>query len=418
MSEGASAPSPTLSKAVARLQQPVMSPFGTLPGSSAISWFMNLPAAELLEFALVLLSCVIFGLQTLYPERSDTALWLAQVDTTLQGVFLCEYLLRFYSRDCRPSYLLKWEMLVDALAFLPLLLSLFGTSSDIKFGALVPLRILGVWRFLRDRESFGELVAGLGIKSVTALQLQLARTVTSISTLLFISAGLIYNAEHYVNPGFDNFPSAFYFTLVTLTTVGFGDMTPITLEGRTVVCISILAGATVIPLELSRLAQEVTEAANAEVGAAGGRQSGANRQLLERLEAQQGQLEKLSAKLEAGVGLPISDRVCAACGSLGHRPDAAFCFRCAARLPAAAPMNGAVAGRGKDEEELVAAFRVFDLDDDGFITAEEMKIAMERYGPKYHLTESCVNDIMGNVDEDDNGRIDYLEFVNMMRRTE
>ena len=58
-----------------------------------------------------------------------------------------------------------------------------------------------------------------------------------------------------VNPQFPDFFTALYFGLTTLTTVGFGDITPITTSGRLVVAASILAGGAVIPFQLSRLAE-------------------------------------------------------------------------------------------------------------------------------------------------------------------
>jgi voltage-gated potassium channel len=93
-----------------------------------------------------------------------------------------------------------------------------------------------------------------GLSSVQPYQLQLARVVLSIFTLLSVSAGLIYSAEHTVNPDLDNYFTALYFGLTTLTTVGFGDITPVTLQGKLVVSGSILAGVAVIPAQATALA--------------------------------------------------------------------------------------------------------------------------------------------------------------------
>lgn len=66
-----------------------------------------------------------------------------------------------------------------------------------------------------------------------------------------MSAGLIYAAEHELNPALPDLFSAMYFCLTTIFTVGFGDVTPVTTLGRLIVCVAILAGAAIIPLQIS-----------------------------------------------------------------------------------------------------------------------------------------------------------------------
>jgi voltage-gated potassium channel len=64
---------------------------------------------------------------------------------------------------------------------------------------------------------------------------------------------LIYTAEHDANPLFTDYFTALYFGLTTLTTVGFGDITPVTFQGRIVVMASILAGVIVVPAQAASL---------------------------------------------------------------------------------------------------------------------------------------------------------------------
>ena len=90
-------------------------------------------------------------------------------------------------------------------------------------------------------------------RGVRPYQLQLTRVIVSVMTLFNVAAGLIYQAEHVVNPDISNYFSALYFAVCTLTTVGFGDITPITPAGRAVVCCSILAGVLVVPAQAADL---------------------------------------------------------------------------------------------------------------------------------------------------------------------
>ena len=88
---------------------------------------------------------------------------------------------------------------------------------------------------------------------VKPYKLQLATVVLSVFTLLCISTGLIYTTEHSVNPAIPDYFTALYFALTTLTTVGFGDITPVMTEGKLVVSGSILAGVAVIPVQAAAL---------------------------------------------------------------------------------------------------------------------------------------------------------------------
>jgi hypothetical protein len=87
------------------------------------------------------------------------------------------------------------------------------------------LRVLRLRRVLKDIKTFEKFERALGINfrgAVQEWQLQLARVLLSLFTLVSVSSGLIYTVEHDVNPGITNYFSALYFGLTTLTTVGFG----------------------------------------------------------------------------------------------------------------------------------------------------------------------------------------------------
>lgn len=66
-----------------------------------------------------------------------------------------------------------------------------------------------------------------------------------------------------------------------------------------------------------------------------------------------------------------------------------------------------------DDEEFQEAFRVFDLNSDGFITANELHSVMTSLGEK--ITNDEIAEMIAEVDKDDDGRIDYEEFVRMLR---
>jgi voltage-gated potassium channel len=90
-----------------------------------------------------------------------------------------------------------------------------------------------------------------------------ARILFTLFTIIFIYSGLIYQVEHPVNAeAFETFVDAFYFSVVTMTTVGFGDVTPISEVGRLLTVLMILTGIAVIPWQLGDLIKQLLKTAN------------------------------------------------------------------------------------------------------------------------------------------------------------
>jgi voltage-gated potassium channel Kch len=285
-----------------------------MPNRAGVEAFLKRPESEIALSFLVFLSCVLFALQTLdgVVAGQPGGMYLGKgvlkaIDVTEFGIgllFLLEYFLRWYYKGFDPRYPFTPLMLIDGAVILPTILRLLGVPmffGDISFEFLRLLRVLRLQRFFSNAASFqrtfGKVWAGAG--DVKVWQLEIVRIILSIATLLFVSTGLMYECEHAVNPQFSDFfageppiiimfrvqelralspnmmlthlslsvscvlcfaspiiitRAALYFGLTTLTTVGFGDIAPITPLGRAVVSFSILFGITIIPVQLSSLA--------------------------------------------------------------------------------------------------------------------------------------------------------------------
>ncbi|CAE7457261.1 Shal, partial [Symbiodinium pilosum] len=293
-------------------------PWGPLPYAVATEEVLAEPVVELMVVVCVLLSSLLVALETLpilaQPGWEDMRILLAALENGICMVFMIEFACRWYSRSLRPTYILKPLVIIDILAFTPLLLRLMGiTESDTMAAVIAGVRLLRVFRlqrFLQDYDGFLTLATqGLGIdpKYVTPVQLEVTRVLLSVFTLLYTATGAIYAAEHELNPQFPDFFTALYFGLTTLTTVGFGDITPITVQGRLVVAASILAGVAVIPYQLSRLAEVFMASTSFD------------RRGLTFSSIQDVQ--------------DSSDRQCPNCKASPHRKDAAFCWRCGEVMP-------------------------------------------------------------------------------------
>ncbi|WP_372909577.1 ion transporter [Salinigranum sp.] len=184
----------------------------------------------------------------------ETALWVVEV--VVATVFLVEYLLRVYGARSRLAEVANPYTVVDLLAILPTFAVLAGPVYPAGAAGLGVLRLLRVvrvlrfFRFTRDEEFF--------FGTVTVETLRVMKLLMTVVAIFFVAAGLFYEFEHGVNARVNTFGDAFYFTVVTLTTVGFGDITPTTQAGRFVTIAAILAGVILIPWQASKIVREWT----------------------------------------------------------------------------------------------------------------------------------------------------------------
>lgn len=292
--------------------------------------YLSQPVVEVRIIGLVLLSCFLQAFNTLENIPDEVHQGIDVVDTFFVYVFAIEFFLRWWSAGrFQLRYLAKPLVAIDSVVvILPLILSGllpiwdFGVMAGFIPGVSLPgwlvsssassallnlrlLRILKFQRVLTDQNTYTNFELALGMKQtdVKPYQLQLARVVISIFTLVSVSTGLIYTAEHDSNPLFTDYFTALYFGLTTLTTVGFGDITPITFQGRLVVMASILAGVIIIPAQAASLAEAY----------------------LDFQREREGKRRGNVGKKKNDVGFK---QECTRCGAGFQRADASFCWSC------------------------------------------------------------------------------------------
>jgi voltage-gated potassium channel len=228
---------------------------------------------------LIFLSAAIFVLKT-YPisPALDTALNI--LDWVIVFTFTLEYALRLWIAQRPWQYALSVYGLIDLIAILPSWIGIY----DIRFLRFFrSLRILRLVHIFNNRLWFGQVTS--------TDSLILIRILFTLGAIIFIYSGLIFQVEHPHNPdNFGTFLDAVYFAVVTMTTVGYGDVTPISEAGRGLTVMMILTGIALIPTQVSRLIR---------------------------------QLSKVSQP---------QHRSCLSCGLTPHDHDAQFCKRCGTLL--------------------------------------------------------------------------------------
>ncbi|MFC1537315.1 ion transporter [Gemmatimonadota bacterium] len=202
-------------------------------------------AGKIIEFSLLLVNlfaCVLYVVKT-YHEADKLHAVLQGLEIVIVSIFIVEYLLRFWISSHKYTYIFSFYAIVDLLSIMPIFFPAHAT------GFLRSFRVLRILRFLRFFEH-EEFFFG----RTSAFQLQVARVFFTIVTIIFIYSGFIYYAESgLVNPAVNTFADSVYFTIVTLTTVGFGDITPVTQLGKLFTVLMILSGIVLIPWQAGRL---------------------------------------------------------------------------------------------------------------------------------------------------------------------
>jgi voltage-gated potassium channel len=208
---------------------------------------------KLIDISIILLNilvCILFVIDT-YAISESTQQLLWKIEAIIIVFFIIEYIARLYGARNRIKHIFNIFSLIDLAAILPIITIFFAPAAPLKIGFIRIIRILRIFRFLRfttDPFFF------FGVISIRLLKV--VRLLLTILLIFFISSGFIWFAEHVVNPEIENFGDAFYFSVVSLTTVGFGDITPVSEGGRWVTVVMILSGIVLIPWQVGQVVKE------------------------------------------------------------------------------------------------------------------------------------------------------------------
>ena len=157
-------------------------------------------------------------------------------------MFTLEYSMRIYCIRRPLSYMYSFFGIIDLLAVLPTYLSLFIPGTEVLVVIRV-LRVMRVFRVLKLAQYMGE--AALLVKALSASRRKIFIFLFSVMNIVIILGSVMYLVEGEAS-GFDSIPRSIYWAIVTLTTVGYGDISPITNLGQAIAAVIMVTGYSII----------------------------------------------------------------------------------------------------------------------------------------------------------------------------
>lgn len=252
----------------------------------------NSPAGLLFDQFLmvaILASVVAVMLDSVQSIHVNHAEWLYVAEWGFTILFTAEYLIRLWVSDRPSRYAGSFYGIVDLLSVLPTYLSLFLPGANY----LLTIRILRVLRIFRVMK----LLSFMSEASFLAKALMRARRKVAVFLFTVIVVMISFGSIMYViegpESGFTSIPRSIYWAIVTVTTVGYGDITPLTTIGQAIASLAMITGYAIIAVPTGIVTAEITSAMNRDRYA----------------------------------------RECANCHLHEHEVDAQYCKRCGEALP-------------------------------------------------------------------------------------
>jgi len=180
------------------------------------------------------------------------------LEWTFTGIFLIEYVLRIYTTRNRWRYIFSFFGIVDLLAILPAFIAFFlvGAHSLIvirSFRLLRVFRILKVNRYTRAGQTLS--------KAIQSSMAKIGVFLFAVVTIVVLVGTIMYLIEGEAN-GFVSIPKSIYWSIVTLTTVGYGDLTPQTAFGQFVSSLVMILGYAIIAVPTGIISVEIAKSSN------------------------------------------------------------------------------------------------------------------------------------------------------------
>jgi voltage-gated potassium channel len=209
---------------------------------------------DIILLGAILLSVVVVILESVEALGQRYGYWFHVVEWMLTILFTIEYALRLYSIRKPWVYAKSFFGVVDLISILPAYLSLVVSGTQMLLAVRV-LRLLRVFRILKLVYFLTE--ARILLRALRASRGKIVVFMFFVVLLVIVIGAVMYVVEGRDNPEFRNIPVSIYWAVVTLTTVGFGDITPMTNLGRFLSALVMILGYAVLAVPTGILTMEM-----------------------------------------------------------------------------------------------------------------------------------------------------------------
>ncbi|MGS2761283.1 ion transporter [Sinomicrobium sp. M5D2P9] len=274
-----------------------------------IIYGVNTPAGRIFDIVilfLILLSIFIVMMESVteFDKKYHDILLISEWIITV--IFTIEYILRIITIKKPWNYIFSFYGIIDLVAILPMYLSYFFTNTHV-LATIRSLRLLRVFRILKLMRFIGE-----ASQLLSALKASRAKIAVFLYTVLIVSVvigSLMFLVEEGEDSGFTSIPRSIYWTIVTLTTVGYGDIAPQTELGQLIAVFIMILGYGIIAVPTGIVTVEYAKS----------RQKKTN---------------------EEAALLEQQSKTCTNCNTQNFIPDARYCYRCGTLLPSLDDSHG------------------------------------------------------------------------------
>ena len=248
---------------------------------------------DIILFILIILSVILVMLESVKDIDINYHKILLTWEWIITIFFTIEYIARIISIKKPYKYIFSFYGIIDFISTIPLYLSYIFVGSQVLL-AVRALRLLRVFRILKLVQFLGE--ASQLTKALKASRAKITVFIYAVLILSVIMGTVMYLVEDDA-AGFTSIPRSIYWAIVTLTTVGYGDIAPQTPLGQLIATIVMILGYGIIAVPTGIVTSEFTKQ------------------------------DKYEDKK-----IHLNTQSCPSCSSEGHRDDATHCFNCGSNL--------------------------------------------------------------------------------------
>ena len=252
---------------------------------------------DLVLLFVIILSVILVMLESVKEFDARYHSILLSLEWAITLFFTVEYIARIICIRKPAHYIFSFYGIIDFLATIPLYLSYLIAGSQVLL-AVRALRLLRVFRILK-------LVHFIGEASQLKEALKASRTKITVFIYVVVILSILLGTVMYLiesdEAGFTSIPRSIYWTIVTLTTVGYGDIAPQTTVGQLIATIVMILGYGIIAVP--------TGIVTVEFARQGSKTQGAK-----------------------APDVALNTKACPACGAEGHRDGAGYCYKCGTAL--------------------------------------------------------------------------------------